>query len=80
MQKICLEMFVGTTKFSFNLDIKYHLVLLQISKLGNNSFIEFIYLFLVSNKDSLISKERDTQVHREYTRVNKSKTNITKVK
>ena len=36
--------------------------------------------FFISNKDSLISKERDTQVHRKYTGVNKSITKITKVK
>ena len=31
------------------------------------------FFFYISNKDSLISKERDIQVHRKYTGVNKSK-------
>ena len=38
-----------------------------------------LFFFLISNKTSLI-KKRDTQAHREYTRENKSKTKITKVK
>ena len=39
-----------------------------------------IISFLISNKDSLISKERGIQVHRKYTGMNKSRTEITKVK
>ena len=40
-----------------------------------------VYIFfLISKKDSLISKERGTQVHRKYTGVNKSRVEITKVK
>ena len=40
----------------------------------------FYFIFLISKKDSLISKEKGTQVHRKYIGVNKSRTEITKVK
>ena len=42
--------------------------------------VTFFIFFLISNKDSLIAKGRGTQVHRKYTGMNKSRTEITKVK